>query len=326
MQYPGLWFEDGDFVLQTASASFLIHKRVLCKSPVFKQILLSNHFDRHPEHKDAVMWTVEDPTEDLAALLYCLYSVIGPSAGTNPLGLLRLCQKYVLPILAAELIAKFKRAWPTSLAAWDQHEAHIRALSIAHAAAPHGQIASRYLDDCLPEPAAVVALAREFVLPELLPSALYALSLLRPAATHATFRARLTPEVKDALAAGARSARWDLLTAPDLLRLAKGQDRLRSQRTLTHALTVAPPQRSPACAAGCEKLLAALRELGERSPDVLGALTYLRLYICEPGQARRLGICGGCAEGVCKTIAALRLQIWRSLPEWFDVRGVVMTA
>ncbi|KAJ7027929.1 hypothetical protein C8F04DRAFT_964614 [Mycena alexandri] len=337
MQHPGLWFEDGDLVLvaNTACAqpiSFLIHRCTFCKSPVFRRILLTNDFNFHPIYKDAIVWEVTDPAADVAVLLQCLYYDLPfnhaePTVTVDLGGLLRLCKKYEFAEITARIIAQLKHEWPTSLAIWDIHETRIRTLSIAHAGAPDGQIDAQYLDNRLPEPASIIALAREFALPELFPAAFYALALVSSSANYDAFHADFLPESeRQQLANGTRSARWPLLTPPDLLRLAKGHDRMRSQKSLTRALASSQRPQTKDCAAGCTSLLTALRELGDHTHDILGALTYLRLYISEPGQASRMKICAGCAKALCDASAALRLQIWRSLPEWFDLTGVELTA
>ncbi|KAJ7777275.1 hypothetical protein B0H16DRAFT_1504904 [Mycena metata] len=336
MQHPKLWFEDGDLVLVANAAcgepiSFLIHKRTLCKSPIFKRILLTNDFDLHPVY-NAIVWEVVYSAADVAALLQCLYYDLPfnqgePTVAVDLGGLLRLCKKYQFADLTARIIAQLRYEWPTSLAVWDIHETRIRSLSIAHAGAVDGQIDAKYLDDRLPEPASIIALAREFTLPELLPAAFYALALVRPSADYDAFHADpLRESERQQLANGTRSARWPLLTPPDLLCLAKGHDRLRSQKSLTRALASPTRPQMKDCAAGCTSLLTALRELGDHTHDILGALTYMRLYISEPGQASRMKICAGCAKGLCDAAAALRLQIWRSLPEWFDLTGVELMA
>lgn len=239
--------------------------------------------------------------------------------------LLRLCRKYQISSLAAKIIAQLKFEWPTSLSIYDKHETRVRNASIAHASAPDGQIAGQYLDDLFPEPASIIRLAREFNIPELLPAAFYALSLISPSADYTALHARLRPDRATAqLARGGRSARWALLAPADLLSLAKGQDQLRSHKTLTRAFET--HTHAPACSAGWDVLLGALRELLERTNDVLGALTYLRLYVADQEKAGTARICPSCVEEVYSMIDALRLRIWRNLPWWFGVPEVEFAA
>jgi transposase len=73
-------------------------------------------------------------------------------------------------------------------------------------------------------------------------------------------------------------------------------------------------------------LLGALRELLERTNDVLGALTYLRLYVADQEKAGTARICPSCVEEVYSMIDALRLRIWRNLPWWFGVPEVEFAA
>ncbi|KAJ6581148.1 hypothetical protein B0H19DRAFT_1060806 [Mycena capillaripes] len=342
MNYPGLWFEDGDIIIypSTTSAespSFLVHKhRLSVHSPIFSEIF-HNSCAVQQESIEAVedvqILQVNDPVKDLAVLLRCLYYPLNmpfnreePTVDVDLGGLLRLCRKYQISHLAASVIYQLKFEWPTSLSIWEEHETRIRKLGIAHANAPQGQINGQYLDDRFPEPASIINIAREFGIPELLPVAFYTLSLISPSVNYDTFHAPaawLLPECAARLARGTRSARWTLLSPADLLCVAKGQDQLRSQKTLTKVFE--KPTRSADCTPGCDALFVALRDLAEETHDILGALTYLRLYISEPERAPKMKICPGCAKGVCNIISALRLHIWLNLPRWFGVPDVEFT-
>ncbi|KAJ7636135.1 hypothetical protein DFH06DRAFT_1100234 [Mycena polygramma] len=321
-KYPGLWFKDGDIILSPGTPDadclrFLVHKKILSRhSPQFAAMF------HHPSEAISGIrfFQVNDRVEDLAVLLRCLYYPNDlPFKRDKPTinldRLLRICKKYRISDLAASVIAQLKFEWPTSLALWEVHETRVRKLGIAHAAAPDGLIDGQYLDDRFPEPASIIRLAREFNIPELLPAAFYALSLISPSAAYDTYHTpatRALPHHAAKLARLARSARWGLLMPPDLLCLAKGRDFLRSRKALTQILE--KPTRSAACRAGCDTLLAALRDLAEETHDILGALTYLRLYITDPVNPPKL--CAVCAKGLCDEIAALRLRIWVNFPHW----------
>ncbi|KAF7356925.1 BTB domain-containing protein [Mycena venus] len=336
MKYPSLWFNDGDIVLSPNTGyrpelpSFLVHRHVLStNSPVFAAIFKQPFAVQRNQIEDIQeidVLQVKDPAEDLAVLLSCLYYLKLPFRRDQPTvnvdlgGLLRLCTKYQISDLAAKVVNQLKFEWPTSLSIWAEHETRIRKWGIAHADAPNGQIDGQYLDNRFPEPVSIIQLAREFNIPELLPAALYTLSLISPSANYDTFHtlgARLLPEYATQLSRGTRSARWSLLSPQDFLCLAKGQDHLRSNKTLTRVFEGIAC--SPNCSAGCDALLVALRELVEQTHDILGALTYLRLYITEPEKASKMNICANCEKGICNTIEALRLRIWRNLPWWFGV-------
>ncbi|KAJ6561224.1 hypothetical protein DFH09DRAFT_1481764 [Mycena vulgaris] len=345
MKYPGLWFDDGDIILSATTAYreswlFLVHKHTLSThSSVFSAIF------NHPSgvHQDDVdgiqaiddvqLLQVNDPAVDLAVLLRCLYcpgdmpfKIEKPSIDVDLAGLLRICKKYDIADLAASVVQQLKFEWPISLSVWEEHETRVRTLGIALAAAPRGRIGGKYLDDHFPEPASIIRLAREFDIPELLPAAFYALSLISPTASYDTFHSpagRVHPEYAAKLAVLTRSARWPLLASEDLLCLAKGRDQLRSPIALTKIFEKRVSQRG--CSLGCTVLLVALRRLAEDTHDLLGALTYLRLYISKPECAPKMKICPSCVEATCKTVAVLRMRIWGSLPEWFGVPGVKCT-
>ncbi|KAJ7460671.1 hypothetical protein FB451DRAFT_1499432 [Mycena latifolia] len=335
--HPAFWFEDGDIILSATMGGetwqFLVHKHKLsAHSSVFSRIfnepsgVQQEDLDgiQAIEDRDTQLLQVGDSVKDLQALLRCLYypnrmpfKFTEPTVDTDLAGLLRLCRKYDIADLAAKVIDQLKFEWPTSLAVYEQHESRVRMLGIAHASAPQGQSDQKYLDDRLPEPASIISLAREFDIPELLPAAFYSLSFISPVANYDGYHsaARLRPEIAAKLASGARSARWSLL--------APGQDQLRSPTLLTKVFE--EPKRGQNCRAGCDALLVALRQLAADTHDLLGALTYLRIYISEPDRAPKMQICPSCAASICEIVASLRLRIWRNLPVWFGVPEVNCT-
>ncbi|KAJ7089729.1 hypothetical protein B0H15DRAFT_269397 [Mycena belliarum] len=345
MQHPTLFFDDGDIVLSANTPigepwRFRVHRLTLSThSPVFARIL-NERSQVEQVDTDGIQAVdnvrslkISEPAVDLAALLQCLYypndmpfKLEEPTVKVDLAGLLRLCKKYDFVQLVSQVVDQLKYEWPTSLALYEVHESRVREMGIAHAAAPQGLIDRKYLDDRLPEPASIIRLSHEFNIPELLPAALYALALISPTADYDTFHsraARMSPELAGKLARLTRSARWSLLIPADLRALAIGRDQLRSSRALTRVFEARP--HGATCASGCAALLAALRSLADDTHDILGALTYLRLYISEPERAPKLKICAQCAAVTCRTIAVLRLRIWTSLPLWFKVAGVKCT-
>ncbi|KAJ6624855.1 hypothetical protein B0H10DRAFT_1783862, partial [Mycena sp. CBHHK59/15] len=150
---------------------------------------------------------VNDPAEDLALLLKCLYSPLElpfkrgePSPSTvNFGGLLRLCKQYKIPTLAKSLVDQLKSEWPSSLSARDNIQSSTRRMREEHAAAPKGMIDNQYIDDRLLESASIVRIECEFNIPELLPGALYQLSTINLSLDWDTFhtaghdRSRRTP-------------------------------------------------------------------------------------------------------------------------------------
>ncbi|KAJ7355633.1 hypothetical protein DFH08DRAFT_933480 [Mycena albidolilacea] len=331
MSYPRIWFDDGDIVLSAStgygqSASFLVHQHVLsAHSPTFSAIF--NNFSAVRRHNtdgthDARLLQVDDRAEDLAKPAFrtghahrnrrprrapsALQKIPNIQSGSK--------DHYPAQIGVAHVPLDIRRTRNTHTK--HKHRPRQR---------PRRQIAGQYLDDLFPEPASIIRLAREFNIPELLPAAFYALSLISPSADYAALHARLRPDRATAqLARGGRSARWALLAPADLLSLAKGQDQLRSHKTLTRAFET--HAHAPACSAGWDVLLGALRELLERMNDVLGALTYLRLYVADQEKAGTARICPSCVKEVYNMIDALRLRIWRNLPWWFGVPEVEFAA
>ena len=91
--------------------------------------------------------------------------------------LLHLCRTYKVTSLRTRIIQFLEQEWPRSLIPWDQRERHICTLAAQHPPAVDGSIHNGpYLDDLLPEPAAVVRIARVYDIPSILPVALFELS------------------------------------------------------------------------------------------------------------------------------------------------------
>ncbi|KAJ7113665.1 hypothetical protein C8R43DRAFT_128786 [Mycena crocata] len=347
MRYPDLWFEDGDIILSAENAHaelrmFCVHKRTLSiHSPVFLRIfklpaMLPPNDDFIEEIDGVKVMKVKEPSIDWATLLRCLYHPQNmpfkkeePTVNVDMAGLLRVCKKYAFNELYATAVHQLMYEWPTSLAIFDEHETRIRTLGIAHHAAG-GRIDGQYLDDALPEPVAIIKLAQEFNIPSLLPAAFYALSCVRPTANYDTFHsplARLLPDAAQQLTNLKRSARWPLLTSADLLRLARGQDRMRSPSALFALFDKYYPEavaaRKPDCTARYNKYLRAVRDTTAETHDILGALTYLRIYVTDP--ASPVKACACCTKCVLVMITMLRLTFWLSLPELFGFPEVKTT-
>ncbi|KAJ6574699.1 hypothetical protein B0H19DRAFT_864522, partial [Mycena capillaripes] len=228
------WFEDGDVVLSCPQASgprflFRVHKFMLTRHSVpFAEFLNQDIL----ELLDGIpVLLLPEPATEVYKLLCCLYNALNGGSfhdEQRPITrydwLLRICSKYKIAPLHECIIAHLKTEWPATLAAWDVREAQIATLRKRHiAAGPTGRVHGMYLDDRLSEPVTTIHLARALGLTQLLPAAFYDLTRRDPRADwdalH-TVATRALPANERLLVEGVRSARWDGLSAQDLLVLA----------------------------------------------------------------------------------------------------------
>jgi hypothetical protein len=182
----------------------------------------------------------------------------------------RLSYRYGFGALRVDALTLLTHEWPCTLAA---HDAHAPGSAVIRTAGPDGSVTTD---------AAVVQLARELCLPELLPLALYHLAL------------------------GDASASTELISADDHA-VAYGRAALvRARRQLVDTWL-----RDGACA-GCAPLKACLEDARATSArDASAAL--------EPWDVAALGLCALCAERAFRARRTGRQRVWDELPVYFGL-------
>ncbi|GJE96790.1 BTB domain-containing protein [Phanerochaete sordida] len=226
------WYlPDGDVVLhatdaQSAIRLFRVHKAILAHhSAVFAGLFtLPTNGATNETYEGAPIIQMQDDADDLAELIGALYDpdlpLMRPLDPANPArarGAMRLARKYDVDAVRTRIVQRLEADWPKDVIEWLRLCADVRkrtelrdAIDRMYVGAPSPEPAP-----FVPEPASAVRFAREFDVPSILPAAFYALAL--------------TDVRADWDAPGARrselfaAARWTLLDATDVLRVARGK-------------------------------------------------------------------------------------------------------
>jgi len=240
--------------------------------------------------------------------------------------ILRISHKYQLDSLSFPLRRFFSSAWPLSLEEWDDTEQKFDLL--AAGIMEHSTIPKRYAEDDFPEAASAIRLALDVSLPEILPAAFYHLSRVPVSHNWDTRRRASSPRSSRYFTPATRSAKWDLLTTSDLIRVLHGREKIQEFMVDNWANSVIV-----ACHASCSepsreclKHYHALTSLHAMlSEDEEACNDPLRLLLRRFSQPiatiqERFGICKTCAESSWRISMAKRAELWDLLPEFFDVQ------
>ena len=222
--------------------------------------------------------------------------------------------------LRQQVVLRLEADWPQSLWQWDCQEAEIRAMGLTWDE-KGGGLDLPYLDDHLPEPVSTIALARNYVIPSLLPSAFYHLSRLSiydDRRTTRTLEDGGNNSYSEGLLDGQRTADWILLSSMDYMCLLKGRLGLScASQSLFSVTQVGHRQHSnDTCLLLWQvSLLTEIREACRRSSDPLETA---RRHL-EQG---RFGdqVCTMCCSYIQKELQAFRSMVWTKLPEYFGLQ------
>lgn len=341
------WFSDGSVVLRAENTLFRVHISQLSRKSTFFRDLFS--LSQPPAQADSPvpaaslpnaemfegcpLLVMHDSAEDLAHLLKALYD--GPWFGNNDRqdfrmvsGILRLADKYVLDSLRKTAIAHLRVAWPLSLADWDAREDLARIYELE---------TGMHRGFRFPSPVAVIHLAREVYVPELLPSAFYDLSryhypqIFEPGEDEPLGPASPTPT----------------LCADDIQQLTLGKEA--SQHAVSgliqgmmHASQPREHRNSMlACAtshyrrASSERVCVTPAACRKDFEELVALATQHYLFDRERGCADPLYVaeelgqlksaefseCHACARALEMWAARERERIWKQVPSWFRLGG-----
>ena len=250
--HGSLYFSDGNIILSTVGSNaerilFWVHQSILMKiSPVFNH-MLSSPSDPNEVHNGVPLVQLSDSGEDWESLLGILYhdmwvelSIYGYTwtntcirtlpfnqldLATLPLlrGVLAVANKYEMDRLWQQVVLRLEANWPQTLWQWDWLEAEIHAMELTWVQA-HGGSDVPYLNDHLPEPVSTIALAHDYNIPTLLPSAFYHLSCLSIYDDRCTtcMQKKEGSYYAESLLEGQCTADWLLLSSRDYVCLLKG--------------------------------------------------------------------------------------------------------
>lgn len=245
------------------------------------------------------------------------YKRFNPDTPVLVHGTLKLAIKYECEALRARIVENIEADWPQTLAQWDARRAETSIARSEHYLRLNGKVDGLYLDDRLPEPAAAIRLGSDFTIPSILPAAFYQLSLISTDADWEAYRASPTAAGKH-LRFGARTARWKLLDKVDLMRLVHGQKLLGAYiRAIgTDVFGARCPRSAKGCSTARSDCWQYLQENAPVSMDdpleILRDCMNLRELLTELP-------CATCTAEIAAQAEKKRLELWRSLPAFFNL-------
>lgn len=130
---------------------------------------------------------------------------------------LELARKYVVPSVGATIRRKLEALFPTHLDDWDDLQAKLRTERENNGVSAI---------EVYPEPASVARLAADFDFRYVQAVALYHLAVMAPSGLYFddALELHLSDNSPDFNPAGTRTARWNILTAEDLLKIRQGRE------------------------------------------------------------------------------------------------------
>ncbi|KAF4598027.1 hypothetical protein EYR38_006421 [Pleurotus pulmonarius] len=319
-RHPMLTFEDGNLAILAGEFYFLVHQGLISRhSAPLAAAILEPSADRLEGRP--VLCVSESP-EDMLHFLTALYDGVSSFQYDNtgfPLVaiVLTLATKYDVKHLRNDLLRELRVSWPVSLLRWDEREA------VAEDSNGH-----RIPRPSLPHPIMVINLARLVGAPELLPSAFYDLSRCSPSDSAAGY---MCP-----------TSQLASLSAEDLMKLLRGREH--ASRFLSTFIVNELEGRTPSgmCAFGardpgrrsCQTAFEAitfelLRNINVSSDDIRGADPLYAIYDLEAMLDRNFmasgdhptlyQACESCREEFRVLAEGVREDLWRHLPQWFDI-------
>jgi hypothetical protein len=221
--------------------------------------------------------------------------------------------------LRQRIVTHVEADWPQSLWQWDRLEAEIH--SMVHTwPEEHGVYVPNvsHIDDLLPEPASAIRLARECVIPNILPAAFYHLSRLSIHDDRSSQHAARNDEAADFFCFdGRRTADWTILSSADYICLLKGRAMLAA---FSQALFTVPrlgnyEHSNDGCVFSEQAaFLVQIREACRRSPDVLETS---RRYLERESFGDQM--CSICVMYIQKELRNFRRSLWTKLPQFFGL-------
>ncbi|OCH93111.1 hypothetical protein OBBRIDRAFT_372191 [Obba rivulosa] len=322
VRHPEFTFEDANMALIAGRQYFLVHQGLLTHhSKPFTLMIKTRQAEGGQVIAGLPAVSLEDPADELACFLRVLYGFC-VNLETKDFevisALLRISTKYGVEELRKEAIRVLSRSWPTTLPLWE-----IREKSVTSADGLYNPRPS------LPHPLLIIELAREADVPELLPSAFYDISRYLPsqlASGHTpsdgTKRMLADDDLLQILRGKEHSARFfSTFIVNDL------EGRVPSEFCLHRNDTV--PSRKRACQIAFEAITFDLIRdvngmLCNRNSDPLFAIADTFLMQTRediPGAENEVvhRACEFCRMEYGAVVDAVREELWRKIPEWFEL-------
>ncbi|EMD37483.1 hypothetical protein CERSUDRAFT_154136 [Gelatoporia subvermispora B] len=322
VRHPDFNFEDGNLALVTGCQYFVVHQGMLSHhSKAFSGMIKNRQAEGGLTLAGLTAIVTEDDPDELVCFLRVLYGFcvnLETKSFEDISALLRISTKYGVEELRKEAIRILCLSWPTSLANWETREKSVTSADGLYAPRPS-----------LPHPIFIIELARETDVPELLPSAFYDLSRYLP--SH--------------LAAGHTTSEGEkhMLAQEDLLKILRGKEHgarffstfivneLEGRTPSEFCLyrNDATPTRKRACQIAYEAITFELiRDVNgmvcNRNSDPLFAIAETFLMQTRediPGAENEVvhRTCEFCRMEYGAVVDAVREELWRKIPEWFDL-------
>ncbi|KAH7908971.1 hypothetical protein BJ138DRAFT_1011784 [Hygrophoropsis aurantiaca] len=333
-KHDSLYFYDGNVALIVLTATgeplvFRVHKSILSRSSlVFANMFLESQGDGET-HDGVPVFRVSEDAGKMESLLNVLYhpeylsadSTLSPPISRRRLSrppsdmidILTMVNKYKLHDLRRSIALHLQGDWPQTLAEWDLAEAEFSSMDALSSQDGNEALRASYmhLDDWYPEPVSAIRIARECDLPSILPAAFYHLSRLSAVNDNLGQRQQGPPQ----FVPGRRSARWDDLSAKDLLCLIKGRENIaQTDLNLTFSDDCGCGGRDPCIGLKNCGLVEDINRERARTPDVLALL---RSYADLPDYGER--ICAQCCAFMKSRLRKARRVLWVQLPDLFQL-------
>ncbi|KAH9948099.1 hypothetical protein B0H21DRAFT_735367 [Amylocystis lapponica] len=336
IHHDTLYFPDGDVVLSALmdpvqednilihpQQMFRVHRFLLKHNSVFFSDMFSLPAPERPnpnEVYDGVpLVPMQDSATDLASLLSALYSPaalpfkhMDPNTPFLIQGILRLAVKYTMDPLRTRILDHWAADWPRTLVEWDRLERDIAAAKVRYLNNPQGKIDGLYLDDCIPEPAIAIRIARDFGCPGVLPAAYYRAA--RTPADHDWTIVRQGPGWL--LREGFCTVRWELLDHVDLMRIISGREYLSSEYWVVEQAVRINPDND--CGEDmCQRVRMHLTDdvlPPYQGVDPLGAIDACLQREYDLGEDEPESLCLGCREDLEATLNYKKRMIWQAWP------------
>ncbi|GJE95294.1 hypothetical protein PsYK624_114770 [Phanerochaete sordida] len=338
-----LYLSDGDLVIHSnngdgpAAVAFRVHKGLLAyNSPIFRDMLaLPCRPDVQDGYDGAPLVRLSDEARELESALGALYNPSSlavrrwdPGAPNQLSSAMRIAKKYEIDSIRARVVAALEDSWPRTFADWLRFRGELAALDGTH---HYGAGLATRFDDCVPEPASAIRLARDHDIPGILPFAFYTLATIGADHDWDAERAKAADVQKPEV----RTARWSLLPPDGWQRVLRGRERLMHAvadivRSYTDSADLMQSYSSLDCededvcidaaadiASNWEEhtLNMATVIAHARCPDPLALLE--KLYNC-PVAAQK--VCGTCHQKLKKRIRDEQKYIWDCLPDVFALK------
>ncbi|EDR07095.1 uncharacterized protein LACBIDRAFT_328032 [Laccaria bicolor S238N-H82] len=264
---------------------------------VFRDLFSIPPVDEMETYEGVPLVYLMDRSDTLQSLLQLVYNDIdSPFWRLDPCTLrhlhdiLELTDKYAIDYLRENIVTQIESCWPRTLRRWDELD-------------PNG---------LLPEPASAIRLAREHIIPSILPAAFYHLSRISIEGDWRNIRQH-GEAVKSVCVAD-----WGLLTADDLRCLLKGRAKMRraSQEILRFGFH--REEWPEECSSAKRwRLLGEIEEACIKSPDILHAA---KDYIEKEDYGD--GVCQPCCSRIRYDLGTFRYTLWTMLSDFFSIHMI----